>query len=93
MVAKGVPRTFRFMWVGRTEESDEHLVVNEIGRVVCVRTVRRCVEDGNSRPDVVKLNATPSYLKPDGGGVEVQEDGRRQDAERVSQHTTNTCTM
>ena len=31
MIAKGKPRTFRSMWVGSTEESDEHLVVNEIG--------------------------------------------------------------
>ena len=38
MVATGAPRTIRSMWVGRTEESDEHLVVNEIGHVVRVRT-------------------------------------------------------
>ena len=31
MVAQGAPRTFRSMWVGRTEESDEHLIVNEMG--------------------------------------------------------------
>ena len=37
------------MWVGRTEESDEHLVVNEIGHVVRARTVRRCVENENRR--------------------------------------------
>ena len=48
VVAKGTPRTFRSMWVGRTEESDEHLVVNEIGHVVRARTVRRCVENENS---------------------------------------------
>ena len=40
VVAQGAPRTFRSMWVGRTEESDEHFVLNEIGHV---RTVRRCV--------------------------------------------------
>ena len=34
VVAKGTPRTFRLMWIGRTEESHEHLVVNEIGHVV-----------------------------------------------------------
>ena len=73
MVAKGVPRTFRSTWVGRTEESDEHLVVNEIGHVVRVRTVRRCVENENSGPDVIKLTATPSYLKLDGDDVEVQD--------------------
>ena len=28
VVAEGTPRTFRSTWVGRTEESDEHLVVN-----------------------------------------------------------------
>ena len=45
VVAKGTPRTFRSMWVGRTEDSDEDLVVNEIGHVVRARTVRRCVEN------------------------------------------------
>ena len=59
------------MWVARTEESDEHLVVNEIGHVVRARTVR--VENENSGSDVIKLNATPSYLKPDGDDVEVRE--------------------
>ena len=58
--------------VGRTEESDEHLVVNAIGHVVRVRTLRRCVENDNSGPDVFKLAATP-FLKPDGDDVEVQE--------------------
>ena len=48
VAAKGTPRTFRSMWVGRTEESDERLVVNEIGPVVRARTVRRCVENENS---------------------------------------------
>ena len=87
VVAKGTPRTFRSMWVGRTEESNEHLVVNEVGHVVRARTVRRCVENENSGSDVFKLNATPSYLKPDG-----DDDGpRRQDAERASRHMqTNT---
>ena len=51
MVAKGTPRTFRSMWVGRTEESDEYLVVNEIGHVVRARTVRRREEDENSGSD------------------------------------------
>ena len=32
------------MWVGHAEECDEHLVVNEIGHVVRVRAMRRCVE-------------------------------------------------
>ena len=73
VVAKGTPRTYGSMWVGRTEESDEHLVVKEIGQVVRARTVRRCVENENSRSDVIKLNATPSYLKPDGDDVEVRE--------------------
>ena len=73
VVAKGTPRTFRSMWVGRTEESDEHIVVNEIGHVVRARTVRRCVENENSGSDVIKLNTTPSYLKPDGDDVEVRE--------------------
>ena len=73
MVAKGAPRRFRSMWVGRTEESEEHLVVNEVGHVVRARTVRRWLENENRGPDVVKLTATPSYLKPDGGDVEVQE--------------------
>ena len=45
MVAKVARRTFRSMWVGRTEESEEHLVVNEIGHIVRVRSVRRCVEN------------------------------------------------
>ena len=81
------------MWVGRTEESDEHLVVNKIGHVVRARTVPRCLENENSGSDVMKLNATPSYLKPHGNDVEVRErDGlRRQDAERASRHMqTNT---
>ena len=73
VVAKGTPRTFRSMWVGRTEESDEHLVVNEIGHVVRARTVRRCVENENTGSDVIKLNATPLYLKADGHDVEVRE--------------------
>ena len=67
VVSRGTPRTFRSMWVGRTEEGDEHLVVNEIGRLVRARTVRRCGSD------VIKLNATPSYLNPDGDDVEVRE--------------------
>ena len=46
--------------------------MNEIGHDVRVRTVRRCVENENSGPDVVKLTATP-YLKPDADDVEVQE--------------------
>ena len=62
MVAKGVPRTFRSMWVRRTEDSDKHLFVDENGHV---KTVRRCVENENS-------GSTPSYLKPDGDDVEVQ---------------------
>ena len=73
VVANGTPRTCRSMWVGRTEESDEHLVVNEIGHVVRARTVRRCVENEFSGSDVIKLNATPSYLKLDGDDVEVRE--------------------
>ena len=67
--------------------------MNEIGHVVRARTVRRCVENENSGSDVIKLNATPSYFKPDGDDVEVRErDGlRRQDAERASRHMqTNT---
>ena len=72
VVAKGAPRTFRSMWVGRAEECDEHLVVNEIGHVVRVRAVPRCVENENSGLDVVRLTATPSYLKPDGDDVDVQ---------------------
>ena len=43
----------RSMWVGRTEESDEHLVVNEIGHVVRARTVRRCVENESSSTQLV----------------------------------------
>ena len=84
MVAKGTPRRFRSMWVRRTEECDEHLVVNEIGH---------SVENENSGSDVIKLNATPSCPKPDGDDAEVRErDGlRRQDAERASRHMhTNT---
>ena len=88
VVAKGTPRTFRSMWDGRREESDEHLVVNEIGHVVRARTVRRCVENENenSGSDVLKLNATPSYLKPDGDDVEVREDARMQSV-RVGMQT------
>ena len=71
VVAKATPRTFRSMWVGRTEESDEHLFANDIGHVMRARTVRRCVENENSGSDVIKLNATSSYLKLD--DVEVRE--------------------
>ena len=59
-LAKGAPRTFRSMWVGRAEESDEHLVLNEIGHVIRVRAVRRCVENENSGPHVLKLIAHSS---------------------------------
>ena len=73
------------MWVGRTEESDEHLVVNEIGHVVRVRTVRRCVENENSGPDVIQLFVSQAC---DDVKIPSQTDGlRRQDAGRVSQHT------
>ena len=54
-------------------ESDEHLVVNEIGHVVRARTVRRCVENEDSVPTLSSLLQTLSYLKPHGNGVEVQE--------------------
>ena len=89
VVAKGTPRTFRSMWVGRTEESDEHLVVNEIGHVVRARTVRRCVENENSGSDVIKLlrisNLMVMTWKSERDGL------RRQDAERASRHMqTNT---
>ena len=73
VVATETRRTFRSIWVGRMEGSDEHLVVNGIGHVVRVRTVRRRVENENSSPDVAKLTATPSYLRADGDDVEVQE--------------------
>ena len=69
---KGAPRTLRSMRVGRAEESDENLMVNEIGRVVRARAVRPCVENENSCPDVCKLTSTPSYLKLDGDVVEMQ---------------------
>ena len=62
------------MLVGRAEESDEHLVVNELCHVVRVKAVRRWVENENSRQDVVKLIATPSYIMPDASDdVDVQE--------------------
>ena len=73
VVARGVPRRFRSMRVGRTRESDEHLVVNEIGLVVRVKRYDDAGENENSGSDAIKLNATPSYLKPDGDDVEVQE--------------------
>ena len=57
----------------RVKKKKEHLVVNEIGHVVRARTVRRCVENENSGSDVIKLNATHSYLKPDGDDLEVRE--------------------
>ena len=60
------------VWVGRAEECDEHLVVNEIGDVVRVRAVRRCVDNENSGLDIVKLTATPPYLKVDDDDVGVQ---------------------
>ena len=53
------------MWAGRAEESDEHIVDNELGHVVRVKTVRRCVENENSSTDVIKLIATPSNRKLD----------------------------
>ena len=83
VVAKGTPRTLRSMLVGRAEESDEHLVVNEI------HVVRRCVENENSGSDVIKLNAISNLMvmmrKSEKDGL------RRQDAERASRHMqTNT---
>ena len=59
---------------GQAEESDEHLVVIELGHVVRVSVGRRCVENENSGPDVIKLIATPSYLMQDAGDdVDVQD--------------------
>ena len=57
----------------RADESDEHLVINEIRHDVCVGAVRRCVEDEDSGPDVVKLPAKHSYLKSDSDDVETQQ--------------------
>ena len=74
MVATRAPRTFRAIWVGQAEESDEHLVVNEPGHVIRVRAVRRCVDNEDNGQDVCKLTTTPSYLKPDANDdVDVQE--------------------
>ena len=73
VVAKRTPRTFSINVGGRTEEIDEHLVVNEIGHIVRARTVSQSVESENSGSDVIKLNATPSCLKPGGDDVEVRE--------------------
>ena len=68
MVAKLAPRTFRALWVGRAEGSDEHLVVNELGHVVRVRGVRRCVE----MRTVVQTFS--NSLRPDAGDdVELQD--------------------
>ena len=41
------------------------MVDNELGHVVRVKTVRRCVENENSSTDVIKLIATPSNFKLD----------------------------
>ena len=71
------------VWAGRADESDEHLVANEIGHVVRVRAVRRCVEHENSGPDVVRLASTPSYLKPDSDDVAVQ---KKMDSDGGMQH-------
>ena len=80
------------MWVGRTEESDEHLVVNELGHVVRARTVRRCVETrtvvqtSSSSMQLLHIsNLMVMMWKSERGGL------RRQDAERASRHMqTNT---
>ena len=86
VVAKGVPQTSRSTWVGCTEESDEHLVVNGIGRVVRVRTVRRSVENENSGPtfsSLLQLRRISSLMV-----ATWRRDGlRRKYAKRVSQHT------
>ena len=85
VIARGVPLMFRSMWVGSTEESDEHLVVNEIGHVVRVRTVRRCVENEN----MPTLSSLPQPLRTSSlreTPWKSQRDGRRQkDAEHASQ--------
>ena len=73
VVAKGTLRTFSSMWVGRAKESDEHPVVNQIGHVARVRSVGQCVENENGGPEIVKLTAAPSYLRPDGDDVGVQK--------------------
>ena len=65
---KGAPRTFRSVF-----GSAVHKKVTRISHVVRVRAVRRCVENDNSGPDVVKLTATPSYFKPEGDVADVQE--------------------
>ena len=72
VVAKLAPRTFRALWVGRAEGSDEHLVVNELGHVVRVRGVRRCVE----MRTVVQTFS--NSLRPDAGDdVDLQDSGLR----------------
>ena len=63
---------------------------NKIGHVVRARTVRRCVENGNSGSDVIKLNAIPSHLKPDGDDVEVREREMDSDA-RMQSVRIGTC--
>ena len=80
------------MWVGRAEESDEHLLVNKVVHVVRARAVRRCEDNENGGLDVVKLTATPSHVNPDvvklAAAWKAKRDGlRRRDAERVSRHT------
>ena len=53
VVATKAPRTFRPMWVGRAEDGDEHLVVNEIGQVVLLRA--RKTMRGKTRTPVLTL--------------------------------------
>ena len=45
------------------------MLCNEIGHVVRVRTVRRCVDNENSGPEIVKLAGTLLYVKPEGDDV------------------------
>ena len=56
-VATGAPPTLRSMWVGRTEDSDEHLVVNEIGHVVRVWKTRTVVPTWSSLLQLLRVSS------------------------------------
>ena len=71
------------VWVGRAEECDEHLVVNEIGDVVRVRAVRRCVgtvvlTSSSSLRHLHTSKLTTTTWESKGDGL------RRMDAQRVA---------
>ena len=70
-VGKLADRWRRGIWLGKTDESDEHLVSVQ-GQVERLRTVRRLLEGRWCASELKALRATPRLPKP---GHEVEGDG------------------